>query len=142
MEAIQGTYVLMFSCKLPASMTVGRLGLISLNSGYYAYVGSAFGPGGIKSRVGRHVEKSKINKWHIDYVRNYMELTEVWFTYHKDKVECDWARVLTSLGGVCPVKKLGSSDCRCESHFFRYDEVLSFDSFNSCVEQIVFKKKY
>ena len=42
----QGTYALTQCCPKPAKVKVGALGLISLDPGYYTYIGSAFGPGG------------------------------------------------------------------------------------------------
>ncbi len=47
----------------------GSLERWSLGPGLYAYVGSAWGPGGLLARVRRHLTKSfKRPKWHIDYL--------------------------------------------------------------------------
>ncbi len=39
-----------------------------LEPGYYIYVGSAWGPGGLRSRIARHIKKDKKIHWHIDKV--------------------------------------------------------------------------
>lgn len=41
----KGTYVLVFEAKREQKIQVGKLGLINLQPGFYAYIGSAFGPG-------------------------------------------------------------------------------------------------
>ena len=38
---------------------IGKLGVLHLLPGIYVYVGSAFGPGGIAARVGRHARCEK-----------------------------------------------------------------------------------
>ena len=39
-----------------------------LEPGYYIYVGSAWGPGGLRSRIARHIKKDKKIHWHIDKI--------------------------------------------------------------------------
>ncbi len=39
---------------------IGKLGQFKFKKGYYAYVGSAFGPGGLNSRIKHHIESKKI----------------------------------------------------------------------------------
>lgn len=41
-----GTYVLHIDLTTPATIEFGAAGTVDLDSGRYAYVGSAFGPGG------------------------------------------------------------------------------------------------
>ena len=48
-----GTYLLAVAVDDPATVEVGALGERAFDAGTYAYVGSAFGPGGF-SRVDRH----------------------------------------------------------------------------------------
>ena len=48
-----GSYVLFVECGSPIAVDVGALGEREFLPGTYAYVGSAFGPGGL-SRVERH----------------------------------------------------------------------------------------
>ena len=122
-----GTYAIIMKLANFAEITVGKLGTFNFQSGYYTYIGSAFGPGGLKARVGRHLKSSKKLKWHIDYLREYMDVVDVKFTVSTDKKECLWAANLAENGGVNPVKGLGSSDCKCVSHLFYAEEKMAFN---------------
>lgn len=66
-----GTYVLLLSLARPSTLEVGALGTHRLPAGGYAYVGSAFGPGGL-GRVDRHREvaagERSVRHWHVDYL--------------------------------------------------------------------------
>ena len=44
-----GTYALILLCASNARIQIGRLGKMHLQTGYYVYLGSAFGPGGLNS---------------------------------------------------------------------------------------------
>ena len=116
-----GTYALVLELAESAEITVGKLGTFEFQPGYYIYVGSAFGPGGLNARIGRHLKKRKKLKWHIDYLREYAEITGVKFAESAENEECGWAAQFAEDGGIFPVKGFGSSDCRCFSHllFFR-----------------------
>jgi len=37
--------------------------------GWYVYVGSALGPGGLAAKVGRHLGGRKMCRWHTAYLR-------------------------------------------------------------------------
>lgn len=114
-----GTYVLVLRVNRLVQVPIGKLGCFSLQRGFYLYCGSAFGPGGVRSRVLRHIKQGKALRWHIDYLREQSELVEVWLTYHPEKLECSWAYLLSQQTGVtCPIAGFGSSDCRCSSHLF------------------------
>ena len=54
---------------------VGRLGALPVEPGFYVYVGSAFGPGGLERRVGRHATTEKKHRWHIDYLTAWLHST-------------------------------------------------------------------
>ena len=119
-----GTYALFMRLAEVAEIEVGKLGTFQFQPGYYIYAGSAFGPGGLKARVGRHLRKNKKLKWHIDYLREYMEITDVRFAKSAENQECEWAAEFAAKGGSFPVKGLGSSDCRCFSHLIYFDRNL------------------
>jgi Uri superfamily endonuclease len=96
---------------------VGRLGRLSFEPGVWAYVGSAFGPGGLAARLGRHLIGSRRTHWHIDHLLVTGEVIGVLVSAHDSRLECEWAgwtaaRTVRSVGGF------GSSDCRCPSHLF------------------------
>lgn len=138
MDSRPGTYVLVFGLDTDISASVGSLGEISLDAGYYAYVGSAFGPGGLKARTGRHRKMSKHTKWHIDHVRPYLTLHEIWYAID-EKVECSWANQMVAMSSELPANGFGSSDCRCNAHFFKFAKSPSFNAFRALVPQMVLR---
>jgi len=117
-----GTYALILRCDAPDRRQVGALGSIEIRPGYYIYVGSALGPGGIRARVSRHLRKAGKLHWHIDYLRPNMPVVEIWFAEAALNLEHAWAEGLRQwdLTGI-PAAGFGASDCRCESHLFYCD---------------------
>ena len=114
-----GTYLLVVHLDREAEIPVGRLGTFRFNAGYYCYVGSARGPGGVAARVRRHLKGAKRPHWHVDYLLGEAVITEVWATPSSDRLECAWAHALLSLPRLtAPVRGFGSSDCRCAAHLF------------------------
>jgi len=75
----KGTYILIVSVAQMKRLEVGRLGVFDVVPGFYAYVGSAFGSGGIRARVGHHLESVGAPHWHIDYLLTFATPVEVWF---------------------------------------------------------------
>ncbi len=113
-----GTYALILQSHSPQSIQVGRWGGLELQPGYYIYVGSAFGPGGVRARVSRHLRRDKRKHWHIDYLRDYMNPLEVWVSYEVDHLEHEWAGVLIEMSEMIPIQGFGCSDCKCYTHLF------------------------
>ncbi|MDP7529373.1 MAG: GIY-YIG nuclease family protein [Candidatus Marinimicrobia bacterium] len=119
-----GTYLLILENRKKITLSVGALGEISFPKGYYIYVGSAFGPGGLRGRLRHHISPVKQPRWHVDYLRPQMTLSEIWYTNDIKKREHDWAKALSSMPGTSiPKRGFGSSDCRCETHLFHYNEM-------------------
>lgn len=110
-----GTYVLILYLRKGAQVAIGRLGTITFKQGWYAYVGSAFGPGGLAARLGRHLKKKKTQRWHIDYLRTLAEPRQIWYNIDPAHLEHHWAAHLLNSTGK-PVENFGCSDCRCPSH--------------------------
>ena len=119
MKSDPGTYVPVFHCLTNMQLEVGKWGTINIEPGYYCYVGSAFGPGGVKARVARHYRTGKAKHWHIDYLREHLELVGVWYSCQNNKLEHDWAGTLSAMPGMEPIQGFGCSDCQCYSHLFR-----------------------
>jgi Uri superfamily endonuclease len=112
-----GTYVLVMCLPTPTQVTVGRLGSFRLSSGWYSYVGSALGPGGLAARLARHRRRRKRRHWHIDYLEGLVQMTEIWWMVSGEREECAWALALNRLcDTTIAVPGFGSSDCRCPSH--------------------------
>ena len=125
-----GTYILILEAERRARITAGRLGELMLEPGWYAYVGSAFGPGGVAARCRHHRRIARRPHWHIDYLRAACELREIWFSHGPRRREHDWAGLLQdSRGARQPADGFGATDCGCGSHLFRFSARPSFDGF-------------
>jgi Uri superfamily endonuclease len=115
---MKGTYTLVVSLAAPTEIEFGAKGTRTLDSGWYAYAGSAFGQGGF-SRIARHARVSSgendARHWHVDYLlgRSDTELVEDVRTKNED-VECAVADRLAV--EIEPVPGIGASDCDCGTH--------------------------
>lgn len=127
LPAAGGTYAVALRCTRPEVVAVGRLGSVRLLPGYYVYVGSARGPGGLRARLGRHLAGAGRRRWHIDYLRARLAVAEAWYAAGGGEgVEHAWAAALASLSGAeQPARGFGASDCRCSSHLFFFHRLPS-----------------
>ncbi len=117
----KGTYILLLRLKDKKEIQIGRLGLFEFRSGYYTYVGSAFGPGGLAARLKHHCKKASSPHWHIDYFRKEAILMGAWISDQNVRKEHAWAHLLQNLKeSEVPAVKFGSSDCKCKSHLFYF----------------------
>ena len=116
-EAKSGTYLLVMQSTQQQQIEVGRLGVMQVEPGYYLYVGSAFGPGGLRARVQRHISESKKKYWHIDYIKLFTQPLEIWYSYEPVIREHQWAEIIkiSKHSGIL-MKGFGSSDCSCATH--------------------------
>jgi len=114
----KGIYCLVFftrGCTVP----VGALGDISFAAGWYVYVGSALGSGGL-ARLGRHIDlffsRAKTPKWHVDYLLTCPDISLRYAVSAPttERLEC---RVAGEIG-MPGVAGFGCSDCSCTSHLF------------------------
>jgi Uri superfamily endonuclease len=120
-----------------ARIQIGRLRRVRFPPGFYFYVGSALGPGGIRARVARHLSLSKKPHWHIDFLRPHATIVEVWFSPGRRRREHDWARRLAHMkGSSIRVARFGASDCDCPSHLIRFDRRLSYRRFERLVREL------
>lgn len=112
-----GTYGLILLLARSTRIVVGALGVFDFAPGHYVYVGSAFGPGGLKARLGRHIAGNGRRHWHIDYLRRAASVEAVCFSTADDPLEHAWARALGNAPGAgLPAPRFGASDCGCASH--------------------------
>jgi Uri superfamily endonuclease len=119
-DSTHGTYLLLYECSNRVEVSIGKLGRMVTEPGYYLYVGSAFGPGGIQARVRHHQRISSRPHWHIDYLHTVAELVDTWCV-HGLRCEHDWAHSLEqSDAATGPLKGFGSSDCNCVTHLFYF----------------------
>lgn len=49
-----GTYLLLLECDKRNKISKGKPGVMIAEPGFYVYLGSAYGPGGISARVRHH----------------------------------------------------------------------------------------
>ena len=130
-----GTYALVLRCTRDTKIPVGALGPVQVVPGFYVYIGSAFGPGGLRSRLLHHLLKRASPHWHIDYLRLVTEPTEAWITLDPTKREHEWASALAKFPRVSvPMPRFGASDCRCLSHLFYAERALSPKSIRRLLE--------
>jgi Uri superfamily endonuclease len=116
-----GTYILILEALSRRRVPVGVLGTLDLDPGFYAYVGSALGSGGLRGRLARHRRRSRSPHWHIDYIRRHTALREIWFLVGMSRREHLWAEIFArSSGVVIPFAGFGASDCGCRAHLFRF----------------------
>jgi len=92
-----GSYAIILHLISGHSLQIGKLGKFFFPKGYYAYVGSAYGPGGLASRIHHHLTVSPNPHWHVDYFRKISIPIEVWVSEQKDRQEHNWASVLERL---------------------------------------------
>lgn len=113
----KGTYALILECHQEKAIRIGKRGELTLKPGFYVYLGSAFGSGGLTSRLKHHKGISQKPHWHIDYLRKHCKLVAIWFTCDTTKREHDWAQLFMNTAGTSiPLTGFGSSDCQCKSH--------------------------
>ena len=133
MKSKPGTYALILrSCKRQR-LRVGRWQEIGVEPAYYIYVGSAFGPGGVKARLNRHFRDSKATHWHIDYLREISIPVGACVSYEPIRLEHRWAQKLIDVEGIRAIPKFGCSDCRCHTHLFSSTEVPHHALFAKCL---------
>jgi len=112
----RGTYTLVVELAEAATIELGALGERAFDAGWYAYTGSAFGPGGF-ARVDRHREvaagERDVRHWHIDYLLGHPATSVEWVVRTAgEDIEC---AVSQRLDGE-RVAAFGASDCDCPSH--------------------------
>jgi Uri superfamily endonuclease len=120
----QGTYALILSLNQNSNIEVGSLGIISFITGFYVYVGSAFGSGGLRARLAHHLLPMHRPNWHIDYLRMQANILNIWFTCDPIRREHAWACVFPEMkDALVPILGFGASDCNCPSHLFYFQSM-------------------
>lgn len=132
-----GTYALLLRASSAQSVEVGALGEMSVRPGWYVYVGSAFGAGGLRARVERHARGDGAQHWHVDYLRAVTTLEAVWYTHDEQRRECTWAVCLADrVGARVPVAGFGASDCDCDAHLTAFDAPPSLRGIEAAVHAV------
>jgi Uri superfamily endonuclease len=138
-----GTYALILELGESRTLQVGRLGSNNFPAGYYVYLGSAQGSGGLRGRLSRHLRGGGKTHWHIDRLLPFASLhgyAYVVFGREKDDfgpTECVWSQTLiASTGANIPAPNFGASDCRsgCPTHLVHYPELDFLEQLSSVLK--------
>ena len=134
---ISGTYLLQLALARSVSITIGKLGRFEFCAGSYYYVGSAFGPGGLKARIRHHLDGSSRLHWHIDYLRQKAPLTAVWVSQDDCHLEHIWSEKMCPMSQKSiPVVGFGSSACGCDTHLFCLSGEHNMKKITKCLQQV------
>jgi Uri superfamily endonuclease len=142
-----GTYTLLLTLSAPKVVTIGQLGRFELSPGVYAYQGSAWGSGGLRGRLGRHLKGTGRKHWHVDYlraaaeVRGYGYLTAGNGEKPFPPKECIWSQNLAALPGASlPIPGFGGSDCTsgCFAHLVYFEETDCLGRISQILDQPLF----
>ncbi|MDR2402597.1 MAG: DNA/RNA nuclease SfsA [Spirochaetaceae bacterium] len=115
-----GNYLVILELPRDRDITVGSLGTINFEQGWYVYAGSA--RRNLSRRISRHLRKiRKLKHWHLDYLTCYAGRIKAFPIFSYRNLECELARRLRELGGKA-IMGFGSSDCRCGSHLYYFTE--------------------
>lgn len=113
-----GTYLLLLECDRCTLFRAGKLGTLTAKPGFYLYVGSAFGPGGLRARIAHHARIAQRAHWHVDYLRAVTRPVKAWCR-DGARLEHRWAQALLQWQhAAAPFRGFGSSDCGCPAHLF------------------------
>jgi Uri superfamily endonuclease len=151
LDALPGTYALLFRSVSDVEITVGKLGKLRLEPGFYVYVGSACGPGGIRGRMAHHLGECRRQHWHIDYLKTEVAFASIWYCYEtprqapslrfqgtsKNGREHVWAQQMRQMqGAALAMAGFGSSDCTCESHLYFFTGMPSKATFEQSLRRV------
>ena len=131
-----GAYALFLSLQKSHTLEIGSLGGFCFPAGTYVYCGSAFNPGGIRARLGRHLRgASPTPYWHIDYLRRISHVAGAcWLPITSPTgraamtppIECQWSQALVQLPDAhLPCPGFGASDCPagCAAHLVAFPRI-------------------
>ena len=115
----KGSYLLLLENSEDIEVTVGKLGNVRFQKGWYVYVGSALNS--LDSRLKRHQRKHKKHFWHIDYIASTaMKIKKVYPIRRLDRIESQLAQKLQNISDGC-IKGFGTSDTQDVSHLFYFN---------------------
>lgn len=126
---MRGVYTLIIRFPRPCKAGIRKHMPVVVDRGLYLYTGSASGRGStsLEGRIRRHLRREKKEFWHVDRILAYesAHVVSVIYAVTTSKAECRVnAALLKHTNILAPFKGLGSSDCRCESHFLEARESL------------------
>ncbi len=121
LPARPGTYVLLLQLDKSMDIRVGRRGRFKVPRGWYLYVGSARGAGGLRPRVRHHWQSPARPHWHIDFLRRVARPVQVMWRIGIARRECEWAATIAARREARMIAfKFGASDCNCPTHLYYF----------------------
>jgi Uri superfamily endonuclease len=119
LTAAPGAYVLFIELEGALALRATSLGPRMLAPGRYAYCGSAYGPGGLRARLRRHLKREKALHWHVDHLTAAGRIFALGLA--PGGRECTLVEGLSRHPDVeVPLAGFGSSDCAsCRAHLLR-----------------------
>lgn len=134
-ELLKGSYILILENDGVCDIRVGGLGVLKFDRGFYAYIGSMFGSGGLEARIRRYFVGGR-KHWHIDYILDHMRIVEVFVLPEKD-YESLVANVAVKRFNY--VKDFGCSDKKNDiSHLLYFREEGELRAFKELIKSIGF----
>lgn len=120
----RGVYTLIIRLPRPCKISIAKHSPLVVKQGLYLYVGSALGRGStsLEARIQHHLRQQKSRFWHIDRILacESAQVVSVVYAETARKAECRVnAALLMDPSITVFFKGIGSSDCRCESHFLK-----------------------
>jgi Uri superfamily endonuclease len=110
-------YVVVTRVPRRTRLTVGSLGTVTLERGWYAYIGSAVRAR--EARVSRHLAREKPVRWHADYLFAAFPAERAWLV-DGAAGECELAGAVAALPGAeRRPRRFGAGDCHCAGHLVR-----------------------
>ncbi len=129
-KPLTGTYVLLLHLSTNETITVGKLGPADFPVGWYTYIGSAFGSGGLLGRIKHHLQPTNNPHWHIDYLRHKAALKEIWLSPDNERRESDWVDIMLDIpDSTVLIEGFGASDSHHDSHLFYFAVRPSLEDF-------------
>ncbi len=111
-------YVVLTYVPRRTSVSVGALGAVAFERGWYAYVGSA--ARARRARIARHLATGKPLRWHADYLFTACPPRRAWLVDGAGG-ECELASGLAApFGAARGIARFGAGDCRCKGHLVHF----------------------
>ena len=131
-----GAYVIFMELAETLELRATSLGSAILAPGRYAYCGSAYGPGGLRARLRRHLRREKALRWHIDHLTAAGRIFALGLA--PGGQECALFEDLSRRPDVeVPLAGFGSSDCAsCPAHLLRIGRHFDARKLASAVELV------
>jgi Uri superfamily endonuclease len=142
----KGTYIFISSLNTAKDLRYNTKGdVYRFPRGWYAYIGSAFNSGGIKTRLNRHFYGTGNGPWNIDFFRKGVNPhNRAWVSYQDKRLEREWSSAFQLVNGVSvPMVNFGNSDDRGKSlirgvkksHLFHCKKKFKTKDFQTVVEK-------